>query len=188
MLLDVYGDPARYQESYWSRYPGAYYTGDFAMRDEDGYFWLLGRADEVLKVAGHRLGTAEIEDGVIAHAAVAEAGVTGKPDELKGEAIVLFVTLKEGISSSDDLKREITDLLRESIGPVAVPEEIYFVDSIPKTRSGKIMRRVLKAVASGLDVGDLTTLENEASVEEVRNALERLRHPAGTPPSAKASG
>ncbi len=185
MLLDVYGDPARYRESYWSRYPGAYYTGDFAMRDEDGYFWLLGRADEVLKVAGHRLGTAEIEDGVIAHPAVAEAGVTGKPDELKGEAIVLFVTLKEGVSPLDALKKEITDLLRESIGPVAVPEEIYFVDSIPKTRSGKIMRRVLKAVASGLDVGDLTTLENEASVEEVRNALESLRHPAGTVQAAK---
>ena len=183
MLLDVYGDPARYQESYWSRFRGAYYTGDFAMRDEDGYFWLLGRADEVLKVAGHRLGTAEIEDGVIAHPAVAEAGVTGKPDELKGEVIVLFITLKEGLLPSDALKQEIADLLRETIGPVAVPDAIYFVDSIPKTRSGKIMRRVLKAVASGQDVGDLTTLENEASVEEIRNALESLRHPAETPPA-----
>ena len=181
MLLDVYGDPARYQESYWSRFRGAYYTGDFAMRDEDGYFWLLGRADEVLKVAGHRLGTAEVEDGVIAHPAVAEAGVTGKPHGVKGEAIVLFVTLKEGSPPSDTLKKEIADLLRESIGPVAVPDAIYFVDSIPKTRSGKIMRRVLKAVASGYDVGDLTTLEDEASVEEVRNALESLRHPAPAP-------
>ncbi len=185
MLLDVYGDPARYRESYWSRYPGAYYTGDFAMRDEDGYFWLLGRADEVLKVAGHRLGTAEIEDGVIAHPAVAEAGVTGKPDELKGETIVLFITLKEGLSPSGALKKEIADLLRETIGPVAVPDEIYFVDSIPKTRSGKIMRRVLKAVASGQDVGDLTTLENEASVEEIRNALESLRHTAAAPPASQ---
>jgi acetyl-CoA synthetase len=183
MLLDVYGDPARYQESYWSRFRGAYYTGDFAMRDEDGYYWLLGRADEVLKVAGHRLGTAEIEDAAIAHHAVAEAGVTGKPDEVKGETIVLFITLKEGLPPSDALKKEIADLLRETIGPVAVPDEIYFVDSIPKTRSGKIMRRVLKAVASGHDVGDLTTLENEASVEEIRNALESLRHTAATPPA-----
>lgn len=183
MLLDVYGDPARYRESYWSRFSGAYYTGDFAMRDEDGYFWLLGRADEVLKVAGHRLGTAEIEDGVIAHAAVAEAGVTGKPDELKGESIVLFITLKEGFSPSEPLKKEIADLLRRTIGPVALPDAIYFVDSIPKTRSGKIMRRVLKAVASGQDVGDLTTLENEASIEEVRKAIEGLRYTAAPPSS-----
>jgi len=180
MLLDVYGDPARYQEAYWSRFRGSYYTGDFAMRDDDGYFWLLGRADEVLKVAGHRLGTAEVEDAVIAHPAVTEAGVTGKPDEVKGETMVLFITLKKGISQSETLKKELADLLRETIGPVAVPDAIYFVDSIPKTRSGKIMRRVLKAVASGQDVGDLTTLEDEASVDEVRSALEHLRHPASS--------
>ena len=148
------------------------------MRDDDGYFWLLGRADEVLKVAGHRLGTAEVEDAVIAHPAVTEAGVTGKPDEVKGETMVLFITLKKGISQSETLKKELADLLRETIGPVAVPDAIYFVDSIPKTRSGKIMRRVLKAVASGQDVGDLTTLEDEASVDEVRSALEHLGHPA----------
>jgi acetyl-CoA synthetase len=174
MLLDIYGDPQRYQEAYWSRFPGSYYTGDFAMRDEDGYFWLLGRADEVLKVAGHRLGTAELEDAAVAHPAVSEAAVTGKPDEVKGEGIVLFVTLKAGIPPSSSLKKELVSHMRQLIGPVATPDEVYFVDSLPKTRSGKIMRRVLKAVASGQSVGDLTTLENEASVEEVRKALADL--------------
>ena len=149
MLLDIYGDPERYRESYWSRFPGSYYAGDFAMRDEDGYFWLLGRADEVLKIAGHRIGTAELEDAVISHPAVAEVAVASKPDEIKGEALVLFITLKQGISPSSNLKKEITRHLRQVIGPIATPDEIYFVESMPKTRSGKIMRRVLKAVASG---------------------------------------
>lgn len=180
MLLDIYGDPQRYQESYWSRFPGSYYTGDFAMRDEDGYFWLLGRADEVLKVAGHRIGTAELEDAAVEHPAVTEAAVTGKPDEVKGEAIVLFVTLKEGISPSSSLRKELVQQLRRIIGPVATPDEVHFVDSLPKTRSGKIMRRVLKAVASGRSVGDLTTLENEASVEEVKRAYEGLKKISGT--------
>ena len=174
MLLDIYGDPQRYREAYWSQYPGSYYTGDFAMRDEDGYFWLLGRADEVLKVAGHRIGTAELEDAAVSHPAVAEAAVASKPDEVKGEAIVLFVTLKEGLSPSPDLTQEIVQKLRKDVGPIATPEAIYFVGSLPKTRSGKIMRRVLKAVASGKSLGDLTTLENEASVEEVKKAYESL--------------
>ncbi len=175
MLLDVYGDPQRYKDSYWSRFPGAYYTGDFAMRDEDGYFWLLGRADEVLKVAGHRIGTAELEDAVVDHPAVTEAAVASKPDEVKGEAIVLFVTLKQGITPSEGLKKEIGTHLREVIGPIATPDEVNFVDALPKTRSGKIMRRVLKAVATGQSLGDLTTLENEASVEEIKKAYEGLK-------------
>jgi acetyl-CoA synthetase len=175
MLLDIYGDPQRYRDSYWSRFPGAYYTGDFAMRDEDGYLWLLGRADEVLKVAGHRIGTAELEDAAISHPAVVEAAVAGKPDPVKGEVIVLFVTLKEGISPTASLRKEIAQHLRNVIGPVAAPEAVYFAESLPKTRSGKIMRRVLKAVASGQSVGDLTTLENEASVEEVKRAYESLK-------------
>jgi acetyl-CoA synthetase len=174
MLLDIYGDPQRYKESYWSRFPGAYYTGDFAMRDEDGYFWLLGRADEVLKIAGHRIGTAEIEDGAVSHPAVSEAAVASKPDEVKGEAIVLFVTLKDGVSPSDDLKKELAAHLRSVIGPIATPDEVHFVDSLPKTRSGKIMRRVLKAVALGQSLGDLTTLEDEASVEELKRAYDGL--------------
>jgi len=175
MLLDIYGDPKRYQKSYWSRFPGSYYAGDFAMRDEDGYFWLLGRADEVLKIAGHRIGTAEIEDAAISHPAVAEVAVASKPDEIKGEAIVLFITLKAERSPSAALKKEITRQLRQAIGPIATPDEIYFVDSMPKTRSGKIMRRVLKAVASGQSLGDLTTLDDEASIEEVKRAYEGLK-------------
>jgi len=175
LLMDIYGDPQRYQESYWSRFPGSYYTGDFAMRDEDGYFWLLGRADEVLKVAGHRIGTAELEDATISHPAVAEAAVAGKPDPVKGEAIVLFVTLKKGASPSPDLRKEIAQHLRRVIGPIAAPDAVYFVDSLPKTRSGKIMRRLLKAVVSGQSLGDLTTLEDETSVDEVKKAYESLR-------------
>lgn len=175
MLLDIYGDPQRYQESYWSRFPGAYYTGDFAMRDEDGYFWLLGRADEVLKVAGHRIGTAELEAAVISHPSVAEAAVLGKPDEVKGESIVLFATLREDASPSPELEKELCQHLRHVIGPIATPDEIHFVESLPKTRSGKIMRRVLKAAAMGQSLGDLTTLEDEASIEELKKAYESLR-------------
>ena len=175
LLLDIYGDPQRYQEAYWSRFPGSYYTGDFAMRDEDGYFWLLGRADEVLKVAGHRIGTAELEDAAVSHPAVAEAAVAGKPDAVKGEAIILFVTLKTSASPSSSLRKELAQHLRRVIGPIAAPDEVYFVESLPKTRSGKIMRRVLKAVASGQSLGDLTTLEDETSVDEVKKAYESLR-------------
>ena len=171
MLLDIYGDPQLYKDSYWSRFPGSYYTGDFAMRDEDGYFWLLGRADEVLKVAGHRIGTAELEDAAVSHPAVAEAAVASKPDEVKGDAIVLFVTLNDDVSPSPELKQEIGKHLRNVIGPIATPDEVHFVDSLPKTRSGKIMRRVLKALALGQSPGDLTTLEDEASVEDAKKGL-----------------
>ena len=175
LLLDIYGDPERYKQSYWSRFPGSYYAGDFAMRDEDGYFWMLGRADEVLKIAGHRIGTAELEDAVISHPAVTEVAVVSKPDEIKGDAIVLFVTLKEGEKPSDSLKKDINKHLRNNIGPIASADEIYFVESLPKTRSGKIIRRVLKAVASGQTLGDLTTLEDEASIDEVKRAYESLK-------------
>jgi len=179
MLMGIYGDPKRYQETYWSQFPGNYTTGDFAMRDEDGYFWMLGRADEVLKVAGHRIGTAEIEDAAVSHPSVSEAAVTSKPDEVKGEAIVLFATLKVGIEPSDAIKKELVKHIRQSIGPIATPDEVHFADSLPKTRSGKIMRRVLKAVASGQSIGDVTTLENEASVEEVKKACDTLQKAVG---------
>ena len=184
LLLDVYGDPQRYKEAYWSRFPGSYYTGDFAMRDEDGYFWLLGRADEVLKVAGHRIGTAELESAAVSHPAVAEAAVASKPDPLKGEAIVLFVTLKKEVSPSPDLRKKIADHLRRVIGPIATPDEVYFVESLPKTRSGKIMRRVIKAVAMGKSLGDLSTIEDETSVEDVKRAYESLRKISDTDKSA----
>jgi len=184
LLLDVYGDPQRYKEAYWSRFPGSYYTGDFAMRDEDGYFWLLGRADEVLKVAGHRMGTAELESAAISHPAVAEAAATSKPDPLKGEAIVLFVTLKKDVSPSPDLRKKIAEHLRHVIGPIATPDEVYFVESLPKTRSGKIMRRVIKAVAMGKSLGDLTTIEDETSVDDVKRAYESLRKISDTDKAA----
>ena len=179
LLLGIYGNPERYREAYWSRFPGVYYTGDFAMRDEDGYFWVLGRADEVLKVAGHRLGTAEIESAVISHPAVAEVAATSRPDAVKGQAIVLFITLKEGNSPSDALRKDIIKHVRQTIGPVATPSKVYFVQSLPKTRSGKIMRRVLKAVASGESIGDITSLDDETSVAEAKRAYQSLKKTQG---------
>jgi acetyl-CoA synthetase len=175
MLTGIHGDPQRYQETYWSKFPGMFYTGDYAIRDKDGYFWLLGRADEVLKIAGHRIGTIEIEDATVSHEAVVEAAVASRPDPVKGESVVIFVTLKQGIEPSPELKSKIKQHIRQTLGPVATPDEIYFVAKLPKTRSGKIMRRVLKAVASGTKIGDLTTLEDEASVEEVKKAFEELQ-------------
>ncbi len=175
MLTGIHGDPKRYEETYWSKFPGMFYTGDYAIRDKDGYFWLLGRADEVLKIAGHRIGTIEIEDAAVSHEAVVEAAVASRPDEVKGESVVIFATLKQGIEPSPELKNKIRQHIRKTLGPVATPDEIYFVAKLPKTRSGKIMRRVLKAVASGTKIGDLTTLEDEVSVEEAKKAFEELQ-------------
>ncbi len=175
MLVGVYGDPERYKKSYWSRFPGIYFTGDYAVRDNEGYFWLLGRADEILKIAGHRIGTAELEDAAVSYPQVAEAAVVGKPDPVKGESIVIFVRLKEGVSPSPVLKKELASHMRKTVGSIAVPEEVYIVTKLPKTRSGKIMRRVLKAVASGASIGDLTTLEDEASVDEVIRSFQELQ-------------
>jgi acetyl-CoA synthetase len=175
MLTGIHGDPERYKETYWSKFPGMFYSGDYAIRDKDGYFWLLGRADEVLKIAGHRIGTIEIEDAAVSYKAVAEAAVASRPDEVKGESVVIFVTLKQGVEPSSELKNKIKQHIRKTMGPIASPDEIYFVAKLPKTRSGKIMRRVLKAVASGTKIGDLTTLEDEASVEEVKKAFEELK-------------
>src|SRR5579875_1035356 len=172
MLLTLNGDDARYKQVYWSRFPGSYYPGDYCVRDEDGYFWLLGRADEVLKVAGHRLGTIEIEDALLSHKAVAESAVAGKHDEVKGESIAAFVIVKTGYAAGPALAKELKEHIRSTVGPIAVPDDLHFVKSLPKTRSGKIMRRVVKAVANGMDsVGDTTTLEDEASVEEVKRAV-----------------
>ncbi len=175
MLMTLYGDPQRYKEVYWSRFPGVYYTGDYAIRDADGYFWLLGRADEVLKIAGHRIGTMELESALVSHPAVSEAAAVGKPHEVKGESISFFAILKQDYKSSDKLKQELKQHVRKVIGPVATPEEIYFVHSLPKTRSGKIMRRVLKAVLMDMPIGDLSTLEDEASVAEVKKAYEEFK-------------
>ena len=160
MLRTLYKDPERYQQNYWSRWPGLYLTGDAAMRDGDGYIWFRGRADEVLNVAGHRLGTAEVESALVAHPAVAEAACIGIPHEVKGDVPKVYVTLKTGVTASDALAEELKQWVATQIGPIARPEAIEFRDKLPKTRSGKIMRRLLKAQALGKDVGDISTLED----------------------------
>jgi acetyl-CoA synthetase len=159
MLRTLYKDPERYQQAYWSRFPGKYLTGDSTTRDADGYFWFRGRADEVLNVAGHRLGTAEIESALVAHAAVAEAAVIGVPDPVKGDVPKAYVTLKVGFEKTDALKDELKKWVSTEIGPIARPDSIEFRDKLPKTRSGKIMRRLLKAEALGKEVGDISTLD-----------------------------
>ncbi|MEA2625640.1 MAG: acetyl-CoA synthetase, partial [Candidatus Binatota bacterium] len=158
MFRTVWGAPERYEE-YFSRFPGLYVAGDVATRDEDGYFAVLGRADDVLNVAGHRIGTADVESALVSHPAVGEAAVIGKPDALKGEAIKAFVLLRAGRESSEALRTELVEHVRHVLGPIATPSEIDFVAKLPKTRSGKIMRRVLKAQELGLDPGDVTTIE-----------------------------
>ena len=175
MLMDIYKDPARYADTYWTRFKGMYYTADYAMKDQEGYFWLLGRADEVLKVAGHRIGTAEIESAVVATPFAAEAAVVGVPDPVKGEAIILFIILKEGYKPDVNVKEKIIDSIRTQIGPIATPKEIYFVAKLPKTRSGKIMRRILKAITLNKPIGDITTLEDEASVEEIKVTYDEFK-------------
>ncbi len=175
MLLTLWGDDEKYKQVYWSRFPNTYYPGDYALIDKDGYLWLLGRADDVLKVAGHRLGTMELESAFVAHKSVAEAAVGGKPHDVKGEAVVAFLVLREGYTASEELKKEITGHIRNVVGPIATPEEIYFVNKLPKTRSGKIMRRLLKAVVNEFQIGDITTLEDGAAVEEVKKAYDDLK-------------
>jgi acetyl-CoA synthetase len=172
MLMGIYNNPERYKDAYWSKFPGIYLTGDYAVKDRDGYFWVLGRADEVLKVAGHRIGTAELEDAAVSHPAVAEAAVIGKADPIKGESIVIFITLKEKFKPSPALKQELIKHIRNSVGPLATPDNIYFTSKLPKTRSGKIMRRVLKAVAEKGNIGDLSTLEDTTAVDEVLRSYE----------------
>jgi acetyl-CoA synthetase len=161
MLRTIYGDKERYRKQYWSEFKGRYLTGDGARRDQDGYFWIVGRIDDVLNVAGHRLGTSEIESALVSHADVAEAAVVGRPDELKGQSVVAFVTVKGGVVASNSLKEELRKHVGVHIGAIAKPDEIRFAEALPKTRSGKIMRRLLKEVASGNVVtGDTTTLED----------------------------
>jgi acetyl-CoA synthetase len=175
MLMTLYKAPERYKQTYWSKFPNVYYAGDYCMKDKEGYFWLLGRADEVLKIAGHRLGTMELESTIVSHPAVAEAAVTSKPHEIKGEAIVVFAILKQGIPPKEELKKDLKDHLRKTVGPIATPEQIHFVSKLPKTRSGKIMRRVLKALVSDMPIGDVTTIEDEASIEEAKQAYEEFK-------------
>lgn len=170
MLRTLYGDPERYNSVYWSRFPGVYLAGDVARKDEEGYFWIQGRSDDVVNVSGHRIGTAEIESSLVSHHAVAEAAAVGIPHELKGESVRVYVILKKGSAPSAELKNALRKWVREEIGPIAVPDEINFVEDLPKTRSGKIMRRVIKAKARGEPVGDISTLANPEAVEELDRA------------------
>jgi acetyl-CoA synthetase len=169
MLRTIWGDDARYRQTYWSEIPGVYFAGDGARRDERGYFWIMGRVDDVINVSGHRLGTAEIESALVSHPAVAEAAVVGKPDELKGQAIAAFVTLEGGRTGNDELKQELRNHVAKEIGSLAKPDDIRFTDALPKTRSGKIMRRLLRELAAGGKVaGDVTTLEDFSVLEKLR--------------------
>jgi acetyl-CoA synthetase len=161
MLLGIYNDRERFIKQYWSEIPGVYFAGDSARRDEDGYFWIMGRVDDVIKVAGHRLGTMEVESAVVSHPAVAECAVVGIPHDIKGNAIAAFVTLRTGETPLPELKEALMKHVAEQLGAVARPEQIRFTQSLPKTRSGKIMRRLLREIAtSGQVRGDTTTLED----------------------------
>ena len=176
MLLTLWGDDEKYKDVYWSKYDGMYYPGDYAIKDNDGYLWLLGRSDDVLKVAGHRIGTAELESSLVSHNDIAESAVCGIPDELKGESIIAFIVLKDGVTTSNDvLRTELISTVRNGIGPIATPSEFYFVTKLPKTRSGKIMRRLLKSIATKQRIGDISTLEDGAAVEEVQSAFDELQ-------------
>jgi acetyl-CoA synthetase len=172
MLRTIYGDDERYRQVYWSRFPGRYFTGDGAKLDEDGYWWLLGRVDDVLNVAGHRIGTMEVESALVDHQAVAEAAVVGRVDELKGQALAAFVTLKDGRKGSADLKNDLKAHVTQKIGAIAKPDDIFFAADLPKTRSGKIMRRLLKDIAEGRALGDTTTLADPAVVGRLRDQYE----------------
>ena len=168
MLRTIYGDPDRYVAQYWSRFPGLYFTGDGARRDEDGYYWIMGRVDDVINVAGHRLGTMEVESALVSHERVAEAAVVGRPDDLKGSALVAFVTVQAGVEPTDALSAELKEHVVREIGAIARPDDIRFTDALPKTRSGKIMRRLLRDIASKKEVGDTTTLEDFSVLARLR--------------------
>ena len=172
MLRTIWGDDDRYREVYWSKWPGLYFAGDGAKRDEDGYFWLLGRVDDVLNVAGHRIGTMEIESALVDHPSVAEAAVVGKHHELKGQAVAAFVTLKSGFEPHDELKDDLKEHVAMKIGAIARPDDILFSADLPKTRSGKIMRRLLRDIAEGRTLGDTTTLADPAVVQKLKAEYE----------------
>jgi acetyl-CoA synthetase len=173
MLRGIYGDPDRFVQQYWSRWPdGAYFTGDGARLDEDGYYWLLGRVDDVLNVAGHRLGTMEVESALVDHPLVAEAAVVGKPHDIKGQAVAAFVTVKEGVQSTPALAEQLKEHVVHKIGAIAKPDQILFAADLPKTRSGKIMRRLLRDIAEGKALGDTTTLADPAVVARLKTEYE----------------
>ena len=170
MLRGIYKSPEKYMETYWKKFPNTYLAGDVARKDNDGYFWIQGRADDVLKVSGHRIGNSEVESALVSHAKVAEAAVIGKPHKVKGESITAFVVLKKGVEPKDELRVELRDHVSKELGKIARPDEVWFVKDVPKTRSGKIMRRVIRAKAIGEPVGDISTLADPEAVEEIGRA------------------
>jgi acetyl-CoA synthetase len=172
MLRTIWGDPDRYVETYWSRFPGAYFTGDGAKRDEEGYFWLMGRVDDVLNVAGHRISTMEVESALVSHPSVAEAAVIGITDEIKGQAIAAFVTPRLGVTADDRLNAELRQHVAEKIGAIARPDKVFFTSELPKTRSGKIMRRLLRDIAEGRVLGDTTTLADPTVMAAIKDQYE----------------
>jgi acetyl-CoA synthetase len=168
MLRGIWGDPERYRDTYWSRFEGRYFAGDGAKLDDDGYIWLLGRVDDVMNVSGHRVSTTEVESALVDHPAVAEAAVVGKAHDLKGQALAAFVTLKEGVRSDGDLVNQLKAHVVKKIGALARPDDVMFTAELPKTRSGKIMRRLLKDVAEGRALGDTTTLADPAVLQALK--------------------
>jgi acetyl-CoA synthetase len=172
MLRTIWGDDERFRQNYWSRWDGIYFPGDGAKRDEDGYYWILGRVDDVLNVAGHRIGTMEVESALVDHPSVAEAAVVGRADEMKGQAIAAFVTVKEGITVNDRLRQDLREHVANKIGAIARPDDILFAADLPKTRSGKIMRRLLRDIAEGRALGDTTTLADPAVVAKLKTDYE----------------
>jgi len=171
----LWGADERYVEEYWNQIPNCYYTGDAAKKDEDGYIWFIARADEVIKIAGHRIGTVEVESAFISHPAVAEAAVIGEPDPLRGEVAAAFVVLKKGYAPSQELEDELRKTVRDFMGPVVVLGNISFVDKVPKTRSGKIMRRLVKAIITGQPLGDYSTIEDKTAIDEIKKAVEKRK-------------
>jgi acetyl-CoA synthetase len=169
----LWRDHQRYVQDYWERIPGVYYTGDAAVKDEDGYYWFLGRVDEVIKISAHRVGTIEIESALLQHPAVAEAAVVGRPDQLRGEVAAAFVVLKSGFAPDEALKQTLRELVRKTLGPIVVVSDIFFTSKLPKTRSGKIMRRLIKAIMSNKPLGDYSTIEDETAIEELKAAAQR---------------
>jgi acetyl-CoA synthetase len=167
MARTIYGDDQRYVDTYWSRFPGKYFPGDGCKRDEDGYYWLLGRVDDIMLVSGHNISTTEVESALVSHPAVAEAAVVGRKDDLTGQAIAAFVTLRGSVTGDDDLLSELRDHVANTLGPIAKPKSIVFTDDLPKTRSGKIMRRLLQDISEHRRLGDVTTLANADIVEEI---------------------
>jgi len=179
MLRTIWGDDKKFVDVYWAKFKdkGYYFAGDGARKDEDGYFWIMGRVDDVLNVSGHRIGTMEVESALVSHRYVAEAAVVGRPDDITGEAIVAFVVLKEGVDKThhDELVRELREHVQKEIGPIARPQEIIFTDALPKTRSGKIMRRLLKDIAAGKKIEqDISTLEDATVLDKLAELRDKL--------------